>query len=825
MNDMKILPKDINMLAVEEKWQKKWEEMGIYHFDRNDKKRKPYVIDTPPPYPSGDFHMGNVLNWTYFDILARYKRMKGYNVYFPQGWDCHGLGIEVRAEKENHIKKRDMPPDQFRKLCERLVEKYIAMMRDSIIRLGISVDWTTEYRTMDPDYWRRTQLSFILLHKKGFMYQGEHPVNWCPGCETAIADAEVNYEQHEGTLHYIHFPLEGKNEFLRIATTRPELIPACVAVAIHPEDERLEKYKNAKVTVPLCGRSVAIIVDEIVDPAFGTGIVMICTYGDKADVKTVLKHKLEPIIILSGDGRLNEKAGKYAGLSTKEARKAIVKDLKSEGLLEKTEKIVQEIGLCDRCDSPIEILQTMQWFMKSRKLTDKIVETANSIVWYPDYMKSRMIDWACSLDWDWVISRQKIFGTPIPVWYCKKCGEVVLADESWVPVDPKLEKPKIEKCPKCGGKEFVGEWDVFDTWMDSSITCAVHAGWPDRNEWRDLFPADVHPSGTDIIRTWAYYLMVRHLALFDETPYKSCLINGMVLGLDGRKMSKSLENYVATPEALSKYGADASRQWAAGGGATGSDIPFRWADTEYGWRFLIKLWNASRFAGQHLQDYKSNDKTQPKLELLDRWLLTKLEKATEKVTAALEECQFNIALEETRNFAWHVLCDQYIEAVKHRLYKPETYGIRKRTAAQHTLYTAIYRTLQLLAPVAPHITEEIYQIIYADDKEHRSIHVLPWPEAKKEFIDEEAEKYGDLAIAVIEEIRRDKAERRLSLNAPIKQLTIYASTEKSAHVLKQAMEDIEGTCKTQKITVLTESGEGKGIEGYSGIRFAAEYLA
>jgi valyl-tRNA synthetase len=319
--------------------------------------------------------------------------------------------------------------------------------------------------------------------------------------------------------------------------------------------------------------------------------------------------------------------------------------------------------------------------------------------------------------------------------------------------------------------------------------------------------------------------MVRNLALFNSKPFKSVLINGMVLGTDGRAMHRHFHNYVATPEVFSKYSADATRQWAAGGGATGSDIPFRWADTEYGWRFLIKLWNASRFAGQHLQDYKPKEKTQPKLELLDKWLLTKLEKTTEKVTSAWEECQFNLALEETRNFAWHVLCDQYIEAVKHRLYKSETYGARKRTAAQHALYTAIYRTLQLLAPIIPHVTEEIYQTMYADDEEHRSIHVSPWPEAKKEFIDEEAEKYGDLAIAVIEEIRRDKAERRLSLNTPIKQLTIYASTEKSAHVLEQAKEDIEGTCKTQKITVLAESGEGKGIQRYSGIRFAAEYAS
>lgn len=341
---MNKLPKEFDILAIEKKWQGKWEQMGAYRFDWKDEKRPTFSVDTPPPYPSGDFHMGNVLNWSYFDFLARFKRMRGFNVYFPQGWDCHGLGIEVQVEKENKIRKREMPPDKFRKLCEALVEKYIAIMKEGVVRLGCSVDWTTEYRTMNPDYWRRTQLSFIILYKKDFMYQGTHPVNWCPRCETAIADAEVNYEQHDGTLHYIRFPLEGSTEHLLIATTRPELIPACVAVAVNPNDERFAKYKDRKITVPIVSFTVPIILDETVDPAFGTGVVMICTYGDKADVKTVLSHKLPARIILTENGRINENGGKYAGMTTNEAKKAIVEDLKKEGLLEKTEPIKQEIG-------------------------------------------------------------------------------------------------------------------------------------------------------------------------------------------------------------------------------------------------------------------------------------------------------------------------------------------------------------------------------------------------------------------------------------------------------------------------------------------------
>jgi len=795
--------------------------MGIYRFDWKDKTRRVYSIDTPPPYPSGDFHMGNVLNWTYFDIVARYKRMRSYNVYFPQGWDCHGLPTEVETETRHGIKKTEVPPEKFRKLCEDLVNKYIKVMKNAITRLGCSIDWTTEYRTMNPDYWRRTQLSFILLFEKGFIYQGTHPINWCPRCETAIADAEVEHVTREGSLHYIRFELGDKKSSLTIATTRPELLPACVTVAVHPNDERYQQYIGKNINVPVANRQVKIIPDNLVDPKFGTGVVMICTYGDKADVKAVAKHRLPVIMCINETGKMTDNAGKYSGMSVEKAKETVVKDLERESLLEKTEKIQQEVGVCWRCHTPIEILERKQWFMKTRRLADDVEKNALEITWYPEYMKTRLIDWARSLDWDWVISRQRVFATPIPIWYCKKCSAIIVAQPDWVPIDPKLEGPRIDTCPKCGSSLFVPERDVLDTWFDSSITCAVHAGWPDRKDWNRLFPADLHPSGIDIIRTWAYYLMVRHLALFNQKPYKSCLINGMVLGSDGRMMHKSLGNYVAAPDVFKKYGADATRQWAASGGATGSDIPFRQPDVEYGWRFLIKLWNAARFASQNLQDYAPTGEVE--LELLDKWLLSNLERVTKTVTEAFESCQFNTATEETRNFVWHTFCDQYLETIKHRLYKPDKYGKRRKTAAQHTLYTAIYRALQLLAPLSPHITEEIYQAMYAKDKKHKSIHVSPWPIPEEGRIEDEAEKYGALIMAVITAVRREKAERRIPLNTTIKRLTIYAGNKAGADILNQAREDIEGTCKAEKIEISSEEDKGKEVLGYPNVRFVAEY--
>jgi valyl-tRNA synthetase len=819
---MQPLPKEYNFAEIEAKWQAKWEEMGIYHYDWNDTARPAFSIDTPPPYPSGELHMGNVLNWAYFDMVARFRRMQGYNVLFPQGWDCHGLGIEIQVEKANNIRKRDLPPDVFRGMCMALVEKYIAMMKEGILKLGASIDWTTEYRTMDPDYWRRTQLSFILLYKKGFMYQGTHPVNWCPRDETAIADAEVDHIKREGTLHYIRFPLEGSNEHLLIATSRPEFIPACVAVEVNPNDERYSKYVGRKVSVPLINREVTIIADESVDPKFGTGAMQICTYGDKEDVKTVIKHKLPVIRLITENGKISEAGCKYAGLYVNQARAAIVEDLAAAGLLEKSEKIQQEVGVCDRCKTHIEILERKQWFMKTLPFSEAVEKAANDIPWYPDYMKNRLIDWTRALDWDWVISRQRLFATPIPVWYCKGCGEIILAQASWVPIDPKLEAPRIEACPKCGGKDFAAEQDVMDTWMDSSITCAVHAGWPDRADWHHLFPASIHTSGTDIIRTWAYYLMVRHLALFDERPFNSVLINGMVLGSDGRKMSKSLKNYAAAPEVLNKHGADATRQWAAGGGATGSDIPYRAQDVEYGRRFLVKLWNVSGFASKLLADYDPKDNEAMELQLLDKWILSKTENLTKKVTESFERCQFNIAVEDIRNFTWHVFCDFYVEAIKDRLYNAQTYGKQNKAAAQYTLYEVLYRILQLIAPVTPHLVEEIYQCMFRDGKGYVSIQVSAWPKTNSALIDEAAERDGDLVTAVMSEVRRDKAEKKLPLNAPIKSLTIYVKDDATAKAIQPGCVDIAATLKIESIRILVGQAEGRQV-GQTEVYIKPEY--
>jgi len=808
------LPKTYNPIESEAKWQQAWSDWKLYAFNRSDRERPAYSIDTPPPYPSGEFHMGNALNWCYFDFAARYKKLRGFNVHFPQGWDCHGLPTEVRAEKTHKIRKRDVSVQQFRDLCVQLTNEYIEKMKRAMKAMGYSMDWSLEYKTMDPTYVRATQLSFLILYEKGYIYKGEHPVNWCPRCETAIAEAEVAYTERESELTYVAFG-SGEDRLL-IATSRPELLPACVAVAVNPEDDRYRSRIGSEIEVPLVGRKMKILADGDVDPEFGSGVVMICTFGDKTDVRWQKKYSLQIVPLITEDGHISEAGGKYKGLSISEAKAALASDLKTSNLVAKTERIRQNTGACWRCDTPVEIISRMQWFMKTRDMTEDVLAWTDKVEWVPAFSKHRMIDWAKSLDWDWVISRQRVFATPIPIWYCRSCSQVLIARPEWLPVDPRFEPPRDAKCPGCGSRDFIGENDVMDTWMDSSITCAFHAGWPDDISMERLFPASLQANGLDIIRTWDYYLMVKSLALFGKAPYKTVLINGMVRGADGRMMHKSFGNYVEAYEAVHKHGADPLRQWAAAGGATGYDLPFNWAEVEYGRKFLTKLWNAARFVLTNLKDFEGEE---GELELVDRWLLSKLEKLTESVTDAYENFQFNIALESVRNFTWHVFCDQYLEAVKHRLYSTEAPAVKSRRSAQHALHRCLLRILQLLAPICPHVSEEIYQKMPGLKSRAESIHLTSWPEPDSKLIDEKMEGSCNAIMALVSEVRRLKSEQRVSLKAPIKSIQIYTGQEYFESI-DASRGDIARILHAEAVEVgpLADGSPGREIQNYPSIK-------
>jgi len=472
----KDIPKDYDH-KKETEWQDKWQNTNLYRFT-GDGTKPNYIIDTPPPYPTGSIHMGHVLNWLYMDLIARYKRMKGFDVMFPQGWDCHGLPTEVKVEETHGIKKSDVSREEFRKLCIELTQGNIQMMKAQMQSLGFSQDWSREFVTMTDEYKNKTQLSFLKMYDQGLIYQAVHPVNWCPRCETAIAFAEVEYQENETFLNYLEFPQVDGEGKVPIATTRPELLSACVAVTVHPDDKRYQDLAGKFVEVPIYGRKVKVITDEDVDPKFGTGAVMICTFGDKTDVSWVNRYGLDVIEAIDEKGNMKEVAGEYAGCTIGECKESIIADLKSQGDLTKQEKVEQNVGVCWRCKTPIEILVKHQWFVAVNQLTDMIEDTANHMEWAPEHMKTRLINWTGSMDWDWVISRQRIFATPIPVWVCDECGKVKLPNPEDLPIDPTVDSPK-EKC-ECGSGKFTGETDVLDTWMDSSITPMVIARLPDK---------------------------------------------------------------------------------------------------------------------------------------------------------------------------------------------------------------------------------------------------------------------------------------------------------------------------------------------------------
>ena len=803
------IPKDYDF-KKEKEWGKKWDDENIYKYI-GDGSRPRYVIDTPPPYPTGAIHLGHVLNWVYIDMNARYRRQKGFDVLFPQGWDCHGLPTEVKVEETHGIKKNDVSRAQFRQYCIDLTTKNIASMKADMKAMGYSQDWSREFVTMNPEYMKRTQYSFLKMYEDGLIYQGKHPVNWCPRCQTAIAFAEVEYSDNTTFLNYVNFPpavedsyddivssqesgkqADPKEEGILIATTRPELMSACVAVVIHPEDERYTHLLGKYVEVPLSHQKVKIIADEEVDPEFGTGAVMICTFGDKTDVSWVQKYDLEVIDVMDDAGILTAAAGRYEGMDLQSCKKQTIEDLDAEGYLLKKEQVDQNVGQCWRCKTPVEILLKEQWFVAVRDLIEKTKVAADEMKWVPEHMKSRMVNWADSMEWDWCISRQRIFATPIPVWYCKDCGKVILPDVEDLPIDPTVDKPK-HAC-ECGCEEFVPEVDVLDTWMDSSISPLSIAGWPDE-DYVNHFPSNIRPQGHDIIRTWAFYTTLRCIALTGQKPFDDIVINGMVFGEDGNKMSKSRPEFVVGPEeVIEKYGADPLRTWAANS-VPGSDVIFDWKDIKHGYRFLRKFWNAFRFISMQIFDEEvAYEDVKDNFGPLDLWILSKLNNLNKKVDEAFADYNFADTITSIERFFWHDFCDEYIEAVKYRLYTDVSDESRK--AAKYTLKTVVETSLKLMAPIAPFFTEEVYQ--YFSDE---SIHTTLWPEVYEELISEEMETKGETTVELIDEVRRFKSASKIPLNAELTEVNVYTSDDALVEIFNQFEDDIKGTLKIKDLAI------------------------
>lgn len=787
-------------IEMEKEVQKKWENNKIYKF-MNDEKRPPYIIDTPPPYPTGRMHLGHGLNWTYMDIIARFKRMNGYDVLFPQGWDCHGLPTEVKVEEINNITKSDIDRHEFRRLCVELTEENIEKMRNQVKSLGISIDWDREYITMTPEYVKKSQTAFVRMYKDGLIYRGKHPVNWCPRCQTAIAFAEVEYKERTSKLNYIKFPyMENEEKYLTIATSRPELMAACVGIVVHPEDERYKDVIGKKVKVPLFNQEVTVYPDEDVEKEFGTGVVMVCTFGDKTDVVWVNRHGLEIKKAIDEKGELTEICGKYSGMKSEEARGKIIEDLKCEGYLIKQEPLEQNVGVCWRCKTPIEIIVGDQWFVNVKKLLPESEKVTNELNWVPEHMKTRLLNWIKDMDWDWCISRQRLFATPIPVWYCPKCGEVIVAKEEDLPLDPTKESPYT--C-KCGNSDLIPETDVLDTWMDSSITPMVIAGWLEDEEFfKKHYPVQLRPQGHDIIRTWAFYTIIKSIALTGEKPWDEIVINGMVFGEDGHKMSKSRGNVVEPGEITKEYGADALRLWAANS-TIGNDVPFAWKEVDYGCRFLRKFWNAARFAKMNIDDeviekLKTMEDASANIENpVDLWILSKLNRLIKRVTEDLENYRFNTVV-EIQKFVWHEFCDNYIEMVKHRLYNKESTeeAQKDKLMAQYTLYKVITDSLRLITPFTPHFADIVGEI-YKMDNIHTS-----WCRVDESLINKENEYIGEVAKNTVSSLRRFKSNKGMPLNSELSKVEIYVSDEKDYNALLKAKCDVKGALKIKELEII-----------------------
>ncbi|MCD6522950.1 MAG: valine--tRNA ligase [Candidatus Diapherotrites archaeon] len=782
-----------NPFEIEKKWQDKWIEDGIYKFDIN-APGEVYAIDNPPSFTSGTLHMGHILNHSWIDFIARYKRMRGYNVLFPLGYDCHGLPTELRVAKEYGIPKENRK--EFREKCEEWTTQAIKRMNEQYKSIGYSCDWNEYYETRMPKYKKAVQYSLIKFFEMGRIYREKHPVLWCTKCGTALAKAEVGYKEEKGKLWYLRFPIVGKDRHIEIATTRPELMFACVAVFVHPDDERYYGLAGSKVLIPYVNREVPILTDEEVDREFGTGAVYLCTFGDEMDIKWQKEYNLPVYVAIDKTGRMTELCGKYKGMTTKQCREELLKDLKNDGYLVKEEDYIHNVlAHTERsaCMNPVEFLPMEQWFIKLKDKLDDVIDAANQMQWYPAYMKQRLVDWATSLDWDWIISRQRVYGTPIPFWYCEKCGKIYPARVDQLPVDPLVDKPPVEKC-ECGNP-LKGAEDTCDCWVDSSITPLMVAHWlEDDGYFEKAYPNYLRPQGYEIIRTWAFYTIFRDLLLTGKPPFKHVVVNGMVAGTDGRKMAKSFGNVIEPEEVISKEGADAIRQWALNA-SLGEDYPFSWKEITHGAKFQKKYWNASYFASQFLKDYKPEEPEQ--LRPVDRWILSKLNKLIKHSTEVLDRYEFAKALTPIRDFFWHDFCDNYIEMAKARLYNGTE---EERKAAQYCLYEVLLKTSLMLAPFIPHITEEIHELYLKQFTKSKSIHLMKWPEYNEKFFNDEIESKANKAIAVISAVRKFKNENKMPLNAEITKLVIYEKP------IQEFEKDIQETVKAKTI----EFSDGKG---------------
>ncbi|MFW6014428.1 MAG: valine--tRNA ligase [Nanoarchaeota archaeon] len=786
------LPKKYDAKETEKKWQAYWEKEEINSFDPNNTKEI-FSIDTPPPTMSGRMHIGHAFSYAQNDFIARFLRMRGKNVFFPFGTDDNGIASERFVEKEHNIRATSMKRSDFTKLCLDTLEKtrprFILDWKD----LGISCDWKICYSTISEHSRRISQWSFLDLYKKGKEYRREAPALYCPECQTAVSQVECEDKDDDSLFVDLVFEIGGEDVI--IGTTRPELLPACVAVFYHPDDDRYKDFEGKKAKVPFFETVVPIYADERVDMEKGTGLVMCCTFGDQTDMEWYFAYNLPLKDAITEDGRLTNIAGIYEGMKIREAREQIIKDLENKELLVNKKPITHSIKVHERCKHEIEIIHTKQWFIKYLEFRDKFLEWGSELNWYPHHMKHRYDHWVNGLQWDWLISRQRFHGVPIPVWYCKGCEHVIPAKEEDLPVDPLSDEPPVKECPECGCAELVPEDDIFDTWATSALTPSLAQElMKGTKAYSNLFPMNLRTQAHDIITFWLFNTVVKSRYHFDKNPWEDVVVSGHALDPNGRKMSKSLGNVVNPIEMMEKYCADALRYWAASS-KLGEDLPFQEKDLVTGNKTITKLWNASKFSIMHL--YGHEIKKPKEFEAVDRWLLSKMNRMIKESTDHFKKYEYSKTKAKVDYFFWHDLCDSYLEFVKHRLYNPQDYKTESIDSARYTLYHGFLTSLKLFAPIMPHITEEIYHLYFANKEGKKSIHISQWPHCDAELIDDEAEKIGELVEYAANTARKAKSEQNLSLKEPIKRLVLKSKVHRAS--FEKIKNDIVNITKAQDV--------------------------
>ncbi len=770
----------IDIKVIEEKWREYWEKEKIYKFNPKTKK-KIFSVDTPPPTVSGDMHVGHASSYSHDDFIVRYKRMKGFEVLYPFGTDDNGLPTERLVERLKNVKSKNMSRAEFIELCLKTLKEITPVFVQDWKNLAISCDYDVYYSTIDDHSRKLSQKSFIELYKKGMIYKENFPTIYCPECQTPVAQAELEDKNKETFFTTMRFLTEEGND-LPIATTRPELLGACVAVFVNPNDERFKEQIGRKARVPLFEHEVPIIADKSAQMDKGTGVLMVCSYGDKYDVDAIKRYKLEPRIVFGLEGRVKE--GKYAGLTILESRKKILQELREKDLIIEQKSITHAFNVHDKCGTGIEFLPTEQWFIRILDKKKELIEQGRKIKWHPAHMQKRYENWINGLEWDWSISRERHFGIPIPAWHCE-CGEIILADEKELPVDP-MQKQK--KCPKCG-KSARPDIKVLDTWATSSLTPQIVS---ELLKGKVEIPYSLRPQAHDIIRTWVFYTIVKSLYHEKKVPWKEIAISGFVT-LGGEKMAKSKGNVVSPRAIMDKFGSDATRYWAAST-KLGDDIDYQENDLIAGKKFVTKLLNASRFVFMNL---KHQDKT-PRLIESDRLFLTQVNKLIQTASEAFEDYNYARAKLEAERFFWGIFADNYLEIVKGRVYNGSE---EEKASAFYTLYQGLLAVVKLMAPITPYITEEVYQNHFKEFEKEKSVHVSGWPEEIKVERRKNDDKVWNDFLNLIAKIRQVKSENKKAMNSKI----VLTLTQREQDELKNVMRDFKSVMNIVEL----KSGEFK----------------